>query len=154
MSRSWVDRVCWQLDHMKTPSQFYSDLNGPFGVYQNWWKSLTMSRMLQVVAQAQYALELDSPVPLGFFLNEEAPEHLVPEINGLSRDRPQNFLGTCKTYHSETFKTYTVNTRRDISACKHALTLFFIRKHKDSCFSTNDITSTAMNLIEAPWTQY
>ena len=60
---------------MKTPC--HSDLNGLFGVYQNWWKSLTMTRMLQVVAQAQYALELDSPVPLGFFLNEEAPEHFV-----------------------------------------------------------------------------
>lgn len=29
---------------------------------------------LQVLAQAKYALELDSPVPLGFFLNEEVPE--------------------------------------------------------------------------------
>ena len=31
---------------------------------------------LQVLAQAKYALELDSPVPLGFFLNEEVPEQL------------------------------------------------------------------------------
>ena len=31
---------------------------------------------VQVLAQAKYALELDSPVPLGFFLNEEVPEQL------------------------------------------------------------------------------
>lgn len=111
-----------------------------------------MTHMLQVVAQAQYALELDSPVPLGFFLNEEAPEHLVPEINGLSRDRPQNSLGACAI----PFKNIPVNTPRDISACKHPLTLFLIRKNttsKGSCFQ-HDILSAAMKFIEAPWTEY